>query len=123
MWIPARQDAKIAVEVWHDPQEGEVEHFSVRDIRELSCLVRGATSKEMRNLLGSVILPLADMKEQSTEGWYHLSKSREEDCNQMSSRKSFKANKKRGSVRLTLRVASVAQLNLIGSHWFENFLS
>ncbi|XP_063882646.1 BAI1-associated protein 3-like isoform X3 [Scylla paramamosain] len=123
MWIPARQDAKIAVEVWHDPQEGGVEHFSVRDIRELSRLVRGATSKEMRNLLGSVILPLADMKEQSTEGWYHLSKSREEECNQMSSRESFKANKKRGSVRLTLRVATVAQLNLIGPHWFENFLS
>ncbi|XP_050715178.1 BAI1-associated protein 3-like isoform X3 [Eriocheir sinensis] len=128
MWIPARQDAKLTLEVWHDPQEAGVENLmNVKGIREFGRLVRDAATNlqpnEMRNLLGSVTVPLADIKDQSIDAWYNLVKGREEEFNKVSPRESFRASKKRGSVRLTLKVSTISQLNLIGPHWFDGFLS
>ncbi|XP_069946644.1 protein unc-13 homolog 4B-like isoform X2 [Cherax quadricarinatus] len=111
----------------HEPQEAGVEQLiGMRDFRELSRLVRDAAAsiqmKEMRNLLGTVTVPLLELKEQSIEGWYNLTKSKEEDTSQASLGENCKQSKKRGSIRLSLKVSTVAELNLIGPHWFDAFL-
>ncbi|XP_042232588.1 protein unc-13 homolog 4B-like isoform X2 [Homarus americanus] len=111
----------------HEPQEAGVEQLKgMRDIREFSRLVRDAAANiqmnEMRNLLGTVTVPLSEMKDQSLTGWYNLVKSKEEEISLISQRESFRANKKRGSLRLSLKLSTVSQLNLIGPHWFDAFL-
>lgn len=126
--IPTLCDAKLMVEVWHKPQEVAVEQLGgVKNFQALSRLVRdAATSFQMkgtRNLLGSVNVPLAEMKNQNIEGWYDLVKIKEEEVNQIPLRENFKPSKKRGSIRIGQRVSSFAQLNLIGPHWFDAFLN
>lgn len=53
---------------------------------------------------------LQDIKDQDTDRWYDLVKGHEEECSQLSLRGSFRASKNRGSVRLTLRMSTVAQV-------------
>nr|XP_045616034.1 protein unc-13 homolog 4B-like isoform X3 [Procambarus clarkii] len=125
--IPTLRDAKLMVEVWHEPQEAGVKQLiAMRDLREFSHLVRDAAAniqmKETRNLLGTVTVPLSELKDQSLEGWFNLVKSREDEINQVSTKESLKPNKKRGSIRISLKVSTVAELNHIGPHWFDAFL-
>ncbi|KAK4321941.1 hypothetical protein Pmani_007292 [Petrolisthes manimaculis] len=127
--LPCPRDAKLVVEVWHEPQEGGVEQLrGMKDLRELGRMVRDAAAnlqtKETRNMLGTVTVPLSDAREHSVERWYDLAKDKEDGkLQQPGTRESFKKPKKRGSIRISFKICTSAQLNLIGPHWYNGFLN
>ncbi|ROT68569.1 putative protein unc-13-like D isoform X12 [Penaeus vannamei] len=78
--------------------------------------------KRAKNLFGTVTVPLEDVKDQVTESWHNIVKNKEEELSQSAPRESFKSTKKRGSLRIGLRVSAVAQLHHLGPHWYDALL-
>lgn len=51
-----------------------------------------------------------DARGQSVEGWYNLAKGKDDGKNQPGARESFRELKKRGSVRISFRFCTSAQV-------------
>ncbi|XP_066952165.1 protein unc-13 homolog 4B-like isoform X3 [Macrobrachium rosenbergii] len=114
------QGAKLTIQVWHEPQESGMEQIpAVRDLREIGRAVLG--TNEFRNLLGTVTIPLENIKNKLVDEWYTLVKK--EEGKPVSLRESFRANKKRGSLHLSMKASVKSELNLLGSHWYDTLLN
>lgn len=125
--IPTLNDAKLTVEIRHEPQDiGAEMRNGVPDFKEIKCIVQDAAAnmrmKRAKNLFGTVTVPLEDVKDQVTESWHNIVKNKEEELSQSAPRESFKSTKKRGSLRIGLRVSAVAQLHHLGPHWYDALL-
>ncbi|XP_068204261.1 protein unc-13 homolog 4B-like [Palaemon carinicauda] len=114
------QDAKLTIQVWHEPQESGMEHISsIMDLKEISRAVLG--TNEFKNLLGSVTIPLENIKNKLVDKWYTLMKK--EECKSVCLRDSFRGAKKRGSIHLSMKASVKSELNLLGSHWYDTLLN
>ncbi|XP_047501005.1 uncharacterized protein LOC125047024 [Penaeus chinensis] len=98
----------------------------VPDFKEIKCRAQDIAAnmwmKRAKNLFGTVVVPLEDVKDQVTESWHNIVKIKEEELNQSAARESFRSTKKRGSLRIGLRVSAVAQLHHLGPHWYDALL-